>query len=324
MEERVDALRCGTRMLSTERTLPANPMNCAHPFCPMNAGAASWPAVLAMPDVRASTQQVAALLTFLPLCGPLAPGSPAIAIPPIPRLRAVLNRPLTVAPCLYAQIHEKVTARAVVHLCELSLRRRITSTTVYRAFRVQYPNKYPAYSYAFPPKQAGASGGDIMEALCSEVLTNEGIPHMATAANGWPVWQSVAHVSLNLGKYRALKLHGDLLIPSAPHNFLISVKSEAARERFVLSGNRLDSIGFGFFSDATEFGTVDRIRLLKRWGFVAIYLPGSTLRRLKRLLSQRPESAAAASNVNGKPLFRNMRLFGQDMRDVAGKHTFLL
>src|ERR1044072_379849 len=75
-----------------------------------------------------------------------------------------------------------------------------------------------AKPFRHAPRAPGASGGDIMEGLCSEVLTNHGIPHMDMDDEGWPVWASKAHVSLNYGKLRALKLYGDILIPAAPHN----------------------------------------------------------------------------------------------------------
>jgi len=164
----------------------------------------------------------------------------------------------------------------------------------------------------------GAGGGDIMEALCSEVLDNEGVPHMKVGSDGWPVWGVKTHVSLNSGGFHPLKLYGDILVPCAPHNLLISVKSEAARERFVVSGNRLESIGFGFFSDASEFWTTNRMGLLKRWGFVAVYMPTQTLNAIEARI-QSSGTQAHNVNINGRPLYRDLRDFGSDVFRVAGK-----
>jgi hypothetical protein len=160
-----------------------------------------------------------------------------------------------------------------------------------------------------------------MEALCSETLTNEGVPHMSEKSNGDFVWASPSHVSLNRGSLRRLKLYGDFLIPAAPHNILISVKSEAARERFVVSGNRLESVGFGFFNDASEFWTENRMNQLKRWGFVAVYMPSATLLAIDNKLA-RTGHGSFAINVNGKSLFRPLSQFGSDMLSVAGRVSY--
>lgn len=162
-----------------------------------------------------------------------------------------------------------------------------------------------------------------MEALCGEVLSNHGVPHMSLDGEGWPEWASVSHVSLNKGKFSDLKLYGDFLIPSAPHNLLISVKSEAARERLIVSGNRLESVAFGFFNDPSEFWTENRMLLLKRWGFVAVYMPTNTLLSLNAELDSTGR-APQAININGRPLFRDLSAFGADMARVAGRVTFAL
>lgn len=162
-----------------------------------------------------------------------------------------------------------------------------------------------------------------MEALCSEVLQNHGVPHMEMDSDGWPEWSSPAHVSLNRGKMRKVKLYGDLMIPSAPHNVLISVKSEAARERFIVSGNRLESVGFGFFNDPSEFWTSSRMDLLKRWGFAAVYMPGATVLAIEEHLRQKNTSSHNV-NINGRPLFRALTEFGPDMYRIAGKLSFMV
>ena len=230
---------------------------------------------------------------------------------------SALPQLLAACPCLHAQLDVGVPARAVVHLCEVTLGVPIDSTNVYDAFLIQHP-KRPAFPYRFPPGGKTGQGGGIMEALCGEVLTNHGIPHMATDTTGWPVWSSPAHVTLNAGRFAPLKMYGDFLIPAAPHNILVSVKSEAARERLLVSGNRLESVGFGFFDQASEFWTQNRMNLYKRWGFVAIYLPGTTHTALMTKLATTGRTNFAV-NINGKPLYRPLREFGPDMLGIAGK-----
>ncbi len=288
-------------------------MECLHPFCPVGSNALGWSDVLDQPDLRIGAKAKADLLPLLAQCGPLG----ALDVPlPVPKVSKALTRVLKRCPCLYTQLDLKVTAAAVVHLCEVTLGAKITSANVYQAFQVQHPNvAEPAYMHA--PAQHGAAGGDIMESLCSEVLQNSGVPLVGDGED-WPEWTTKCHISLNRGKLRPLKLYGDLLVPCAPHNILISVKSEAARERFVVSGNRLESVGFGFFSDPSEFWTKGRMNMLKRWGFVAVYMPGSTLADVESHILQHGLSAHSV-NINGNPLYRPLEDFGPDIARVAGK-----
>ncbi|MDQ3246223.1 MAG: hypothetical protein M3Q52_04905, partial [Pseudomonadota bacterium] len=120
-----------------------------------------------------------------------------------------------------------------------------------------------------------------MEMLFSEVLTDVGIPPMRLIADGpdrgWPIWSTPGHVLLNEGKMNDMRAFGDLLVPCAPTNLVISVKSEAARERLLYSSNAIEGIGFGFFNQPEEFWSVLRMKLYKRMGFSAIYLPSQTL-----------------------------------------------
>jgi hypothetical protein len=275
-----------------------------------------WNSLVATPEAKIAVSARPGVVAELSKYGPLSSFAPSNS-PNIPK--ATLQRILELCPCLYAQINLQVTARAVVHLCEVTLRKQIDSANVEAAFGVQHPGTSESFSH--PPLMEGAGGGDIMEALCSEVLTNHGVPHMERDATGWPVWSTPAHLSLNGGKMRAAKLYGDILIPAVPHNILISVKSETARERFIVSGNRLESIGFGFFNDPSEFWTTSRMDLLKRWGFAAVYMPASTLAEIKKHLSE-VKTESHAININGRPLYRPLSDFGSQIRALAGKLSF--
>lgn len=290
-------------------------MKCAHPYCPMGHGMATWTDVVTSPEAKIRSTDQAQYLLALAACGPLTSGP--IVFPDGLLSGAQFQRLLAMCPCLYAQVPAKVSAKGVVHLCEITLQRPIVSSNVYQAFEVQHPRDGTP-PYLFPPITPGASGGDIMETFCSEVLENHGVPHMKLDRDGWPQWSSKSHVSLNAGKMQALKLYGDILIPCAPHNLLVSVKSEAARERFVVSGNRLESVGFGFFNEPNEFWTTSRMNLLKRWGFSAIYMPDDTLRAINEHLAERGTSSNAI-NINGRPLFRSLTAFGDDIERIAGQ-----
>ena len=139
----------------------------------------------------------------------------------------------------------------------------------------------------------------------------------------WPVWNMPGHISLNSGAMRDLKAFGDILIPAAPSNLIISVKSEAARERLLYSANMIEGIGFGFFNDPSEFWTGSRMRLLKRMGFSAIYLPVGTFEIIMDHIIAEGDEAHSV-NVNGTALYRPHTIFGEDMRRVVGRSTFLL
>jgi hypothetical protein len=289
-------------------------MQCLHPSCPAGNGLSSWEEVVEHPSLKIQQRYKGEVLDFLEPIGTLdtmAHNTESTLL-----TSTYFKRLLDSCPCLFAQLDVRVTAKAVVHLCETTLGAKITSANVYDAFMIQHPATDRNYSYS--PRISGAGGGDIMEALCSEVLSNHGIPEMTSDSNGYPEWKSQSHLSLNGGKMTRLKLYGDLLIPAAPHNILVSVKSETARERFVLSGNRLESVGFGFFNDPSEFWTENRMNLLKRWGFIAVYMPQNTLRTIETKLEEKG-ICKMAININGEPLYRPLECFGDDMYRIAGK-----
>ncbi|PZR81796.1 MAG: hypothetical protein DI537_37635 [Stutzerimonas stutzeri] len=211
------------------------------------------------------------------------------------------------------------TSRAIVHFCELSIGARITDANVMHAFKAQLP-KATTWKYT-PAGDFNGRGGDVMEYLCSEVLNNGGIPQMTPADEGWPKWNMPGHILLNEGKMQDLKALGDILIPCAPTNLIVSVKSVKAKERLLYSANSIEGIGYGFFDSPEEFWSVRRMQLFKRMGFSAIYMPDDTLAKLKAQLEGKKIDQFAV-NINGTPLYRPLTQFSADMRKVVGKSAF--
>lgn len=298
-------------------------MECLHPHCPSGNGSPSWQDVLDEPRLKLKLADRAQLLAGLAAFGPLS--SPPQIIPAPTQNGAMLRRLLSLCPCLYNQLDKPATPRATVHLCQVTHGALITSASVYQAFRIQYPNKYEEFAY--PPVVPCTDGGTVMEMLCSEVLANAGIPPMPLVLGGpdagWPVWTMPGHILLNEGKMNDMRAFGDLLIPCAPTNLVISVKSEAARERLLYSSNSIEGIGFGFFNQPEEFWSVLRMKLYKRMGFSAIYIPNETLDLINAKLVETGHENYAV-NINGTALYRPLTDFGDDMVRVAGRSSFLL
>lgn len=249
---------------------------------------------------------------------PAQPGVARLLPPGIPA--AVLARLLQLCPCLFNQVDRTPTARAVVHFCELTLGARVTSANVHQAFLIQHP---AAPGFNPGPLLPCSRGGTVMEMLCSEVLASAGIPAMQTGADQWPVWQVPGHVLMNEGRMQSLQALGDILVPCAPTNLIISVKSEVARERLLYSANSIEGIGFGFFKEPEEFWTASRMSLYKRMGFTAIYMPDHTCTSvMERVTADRNERHAI--NINGTALYRPLSIFSDDMLRVVGKSSALL
>jgi hypothetical protein len=146
---------------------------------------------------------------------------------------------------------------------------------------------------------------------------------MPLGEDKWPVWHMPGHILLNEGKMAALKALGDILVPCAPTNLIISVKSEVARERLLYSANSIEGVGFGFFREPDEFWTVSRMSLYKRMGFSAIYMPDSTHQEVMDHLAEK-KSTRHAVTINGTDLYRPLSLFGDDMLRVVGRSSTLL
>ena len=264
------------------------------------------------------TDQPALAAALDSVFGPLTNPPVALQLPAMTQTR--VKALLALCPCLHNQVDIAPTPRAVVHFCELTLGATITSANVHDAFLVQHPR---TGGFNPPPLKPARDGGTVMEMLCSEVLTNEGIPAMSVDGTGWPVWSMPGHALLNEGRMNALRAFGDILVPCAPTNLVISVKSEAARERLLYSANSIEGIGFGFFNQPSEFWTVSRMTLYKRMGFSAIYLPDQTHDAIMDHLDAEGTRAHAV-NINGKELYRPLTIFGEDMRRVVGRSSTLL
>lgn len=295
-------------------------MLCLHPYCPLGSPVSSWAETLDRPElkVRSGPEKSALLANLNSLFG-AGPSKPAIPRSEPTAVKAVMERLLQYCPCLYNQIDRPPSAKAIVHLCELSVGSRITDANVVEAFKVQHP-KAPGWAYP-PARNFQGMGGTIMELLCSEVLTSAGIPAMELDPIDWPVWRMPGHILLNAGKMNDLKALGDILIPCAPTNLVISVKSEKAKERLLYSANSIEGIGFGFFDTPSEFWTKRRMQLYKRMGFSAIYMPDTTLNNLLTKLDEKCTRKFAV-NINGTDLYRPLTQFSADMHKVVGKSAF--
>jgi hypothetical protein len=295
-------------------------MLCLHPFCPMGSPTSSWAEVLDLPAMKLSAGVMkSALLAELDGLFGEGPSNPAKPRKLPNTAAATSRRLLRLCPCLYNQVDEKPSARAIVHLCELTLGSRITDANVNKAFAIQHP-KAPGWSYP-PARSFQGAGGTVMELLCSEVLNSAGMPAMELDAGRWPVWQIPGHILLNEGKMNDLQALGDILIPCAPTNLVISVKSEKAKERLLYSANSIEGIGFGFFDTPSEFWSRRRMQLYKRMGFSAIYMPDETLAKLMERLDAKGDRQYAV-NINGTELYRPLTRFCADMKKVVGRSAF--
>ena len=212
-------------------------MLCFHPHCPSGKGLTDWAEVLAHPDVALKPPLRADAAAWMAAHfgdPPTQPGQARPLPPGVPK--AVLTRLIQLCPCLFNQVDQTPTPRAVVHFCELTLGTQINSANVHQAFLIQHP---AAPGFNPGPLRECARGGTVMELLCSEVLTSAGIPAMTPDTDRWPDWRMPGHILL-------------------------------------YSANSIEGIGFGFFKEPQEFWTASRMSLYKRMGFTAIYMPDHT------------------------------------------------
>ena len=163
-------------------------MECLHPYCPMGSGAESWLQVVEDQRLRVKPSHQEQLIDNLNSIGP------NFGVPrPIPtKNSALLKRLFQLCPCLFTQLEKKVTAEGIVHLCEIALEKRIDSQNVREAFKIQHPNHGDCGFINAPlvlktKNTEKTDVGPITESLCSEVLGNEGIPHVELDNEDWPV-----------------------------------------------------------------------------------------------------------------------------------------
>lgn len=106
---------------------------------------------------------------------------------------------------------------------------------------------------------------------------------------------------------------GDFYLLGEPFNIIVSVKSFSARERLLASGsgNLLSpTVGWGLFNQPDEF-SYDRVVSYAYRGFVAIYAPGALMQGV-------PADALAFTNVNGRPLLRDLAAFVPTIQNTIG------
>lgn len=295
-------------------------MLCLHPECPINPqeGPRDWKAAIVDMERRGLFRgpgQRALVETALRNIAPL-PTRFELDIPN----GALRSRVLRTCPCLYAQVDARSGAKGVVHLAEVTMGAPVVQENVADAFLVQHPSKGPAFLYA--PRVRTGAAGSVSEEFCREVLTNAGLQRMRPV-NGRLEWTIPGFAELNRKPLNALSSFGDFLVPAAPSNVIISCKAVAARERLLNSGIRVDTVGFGFFDDPSEFRTIQRMNVLRRFGFTAIYMPNRTLVQLERAMAT-AGTTARAINVNGTPLFRPLSGFGDDMLRICGRSSLEL
>lgn len=153
------------------------------------------------------------------------------------------------------------------------------------------------------------NGGLVAEEICMQILEWSGYARLEDHSGAY--WGK-SFASLSTGAFATLRLEGDILIPCAPRNLLVSVKSYEAKERLIVSGDGGDMIGFGFFRKSSEFNSEQRAVQYVRRGFLAIYMPYDTLVDLK-------PKAREKKNAFGRLLYRSIEEdFCDDIRRVIG------
>ncbi|EET49617.1 hypothetical protein [Thalassobium sp. R2A62] len=110
---------------------------------------------------------------------------------------------------------------------------------------------------------------------------------------------------LRRGRYEWL---GDFGINAYPLSVVVSVKSFKAKERLLVSGTGTlyaPTIGWGRFDDPAEFG-LERLKTYLFRGFIAIYMPTSTIGQLT-------PAARQLQNYYGNRFIRSINSFGDDL-----------
>jgi len=123
--------------------------------------------------------------------------------------------------------------------------------------------------------------------------------------------------------------YGDFVLMCLPNNLWISVKSNFAKERLLVSGFGTDIIGVGFFVDSKEFTAGSRVTNHQRAGFLAIYLPDisvdedqirnntDTYSEVEKHYSDL--NTAMPVNNNGEPFYRKLSDLYKDIQQLLSQ-----
>ena len=112
-----------------------------------------------------------------------------------------------------------------------------------------------------------------------------------------------------------VKWLGDYVILGYPLNVVVSVKSYSAKERALVSGSGstlTPTILFALFKDIKEFKREERIHNYILRGFIAIYIPPETYKKI-------PVKVREMVNINGNPLLREIASITQDIEEAMKK-----
>ena len=110
---------------------------------------------------------------------------------------------------------------------------------------------------------------------------------------------------------------GDYILLGAPFNVVISVKSYKAKERLLVSGSGsllVPTIGWGLFDDPNEW-KYERLKNYLYRGFIAIYMPKDTLKKLKN-------DSRKLENTHKKIFLRPIESLVTDIRKSKVKKKF--
>ena len=110
---------------------------------------------------------------------------------------------------------------------------------------------------------------------------------------------------------------GDYIMLGAPFNVVISVKSYKAKERLLVSGSGsllVPTIGWGLFDDPDEW-KYERLKNYLYRGFIAIYMPKYTLKKLKN-------DSIKLENTHKKIFLRPIENLVSDIRKSKVKKKF--
>ena len=253
-------------------------------------------------DLKCRPQDRSPLLQDLRSLGPLGTVATLQTVDNFALIERLCER----CPCLYTQVAgmrkrrmKQIPGRGVVHLSEITLGAPLNPINLEQAFDIQHP--HTPSSFLHTPARATTNAGGVTEAFCVEVLLADGFKCSNSETSGWII---PSFINLNRRPFHTLSSFGDVLIPAAPSNIIVSCKTVTARERLLNSGIRVDTVGFGFFGTPAEFWSAEKPNIMRRFGFTAVYMPSPTLSAIRAHVDQQ-----MPLNVNGSELYRPLTDF---------------